>query len=115
MNFRCNPHVNDRKPTDAQPRGEIAGERKRARLPDREHGTSRYGPAERARLVQTAKATGGGEPPASVGNSSTRKNETRSSIACACCSSVLAVAAFSSTSAEFCCVTSSIWVSALLI
>ena len=30
---------------------------------------------------------------------------------CACCSSVFAVAAFSSTSAEFCCVTSSICVS----
>src|ERR1700759_3595666 len=42
-----------------------------------------------------------------------RKNDTRSSMARACCSSVLAVAAFSSTSAALRCVTSSIWVSAL--
>src|SRR5262245_34522906 len=35
-------------------------------------------------------------------------------MACDCCSSVFAVAAFSSTKAEFCCVTSSIWVSARL-
>ncbi len=42
------------------------------------------------------------------------KKATRSSMALAWCSSVLAVAAFSSTSAEFCCVTSSIWVRALL-
>src|SRR5262245_13743421 len=41
---------------------------------------------------------------------SQRKNATRSSIAAASSASVLAVAAFSSTSAEFCWVTSSIWV-----
>src|SRR5580704_8724156 len=46
---------------------------------------------------------------------SSRKNATLSFIVSDWCSSVLAEAAFSSTSAEFCCVTSSIWVSALLI
>ena len=44
-----------------------------------------------------------------------RNAATRSSIILLCCSSVLDVAAFSSTSAEFCCVTSSICVRALLI
>jgi hypothetical protein len=47
--------------------------------------------------------------------SSSLKNATLSFMVSDWCSSVLAEAAFSSTRAEFCCVISSIWVSALLI
>ncbi len=51
---------------------------------------------------------------ASSASAAIRKKATRSSMALAWCSSVFAVAAFSSTSAEFCWVTSSIWLRALL-
>ena len=81
---------------------------------------ARFGPAIGCDLVAAATAFGDAatERFATADNVARpalpRRKKRRAHPSLRCCSSVLAVAAFSSTSAEFCCVTSSICVSALL-